>query len=175
MKKICMLALATLALVACEGEKDPQTFPPTNEQITAEGSIAGENLHFAGTVSVSSPMSPTPYEEEVHFEFAGDVEDFVLYMHQTRFVAQMPKLDMRLREIGYTPAGEHSMQFSVAGPITPQARMENEQGGGYSYQDKPEYAITNLQGHITNTACEVSFTCMGAFHVAFTGRLFVEM
>lgn len=88
-------------------------------------------------------------DPEAWFEFAGGPESFSLYMHKTRFAANMPGVEMRLQTVTYTPKGDKSLNF-VREEIIPSALKENNEGGGSSYQ--PSNAIKSPISQAQSTA-----------------------
>ena len=149
MKKILFLLFAAATFAACNDDGEPKVRYAT----TTDGI---ENGYL-----------------QAWFEFAGGPESFSLYMHKTRFAANMPGVEMRLQTVTYTPKGDKSLNF-VREEIIPSALKENNEGGGSSYQPVERYKITNLTGAIDGVDCRVSFTCAGVFQVIYEGRLIIK-
>ena len=159
MKKILFLLFAAAAFAACnDDDGEPKVRYATTNDGIENGYLQGANLHFY---------------PEAWFEFAGGPESFSLYMHKTRFAANMPGVEMRLQTVTYTPKGDKSLNF-VREEIIPSALKENNEGGGSSYQPVERYKITNLTGAIDGVDCRVSFTCAGVFQVIYEGRLIIK-
>lgn len=174
MKKIFFLLFAAVAFIACNDDDDTVKvrYASTNDGIE-NGYLQGINLHFYGTSTVTDAKGGTFTDNEAWFEFAGDSKDFALYMHKTRFAANMPGIEMRLYTVPYTPTGNKSLSFAED-EIIPQARKDNETGGGSSYQPVERYKITDLEGSIDNIDCRVSFTCAGIYKVTYEGKLIIK-
>ena len=174
MKKILFLLFAATAFAACNDDDGAPKirYASTNDGIE-NGYLQGVNLHFYGTSTVTDAKGGTFTDDEAWFEFAGGPESFSLYMHKTRFAANMPGVEMRLQTVTYTPESDKSLSFSK-GEIIPYALKENETGGGSSYQPVAKYVITDLEGSIDNVNCHVSFTCAGVFNVTYEGKLIIK-
>lgn len=174
MKKIFFLLFAAVAFIACNDDDDTVKvrYASTNDGIE-NGYLQGINLHFYGTSTVTDAKGGTFTDNEAWFEFAGGPKDFTLYMHKTRFAANMPGIEMRLYTVPYTPTGNKSLSFAED-EIIPQARKDNETGGGSSYQPVERYKITDLEGSIDNIDCRVSFTCAGIYKVTYEGKLIIK-
>lgn len=169
MKKLIFMLLLTAAFTACNDDDDAgYRFLDTNPFIE-EGHLSGHNLHFYGTSTVRDAQGNLFTDNEAYFEFAG-LDDICLYMHKTRFAAAMPGVEMRLREVPYSPTGDASLSFSVQ-ELIPQAKRDNEVGGGWSYVPVERYRITGLEGSIDGVVCRVRFTCAGVYDVVYEGRL----
>ncbi len=129
MKKILFLLFAAAAFAACNDDDGaPKVrYASTNDGIE-NGYLQGVNLHFYGTSTVTDAKGGTFTDDEAWFEFAGGPESFSLYMHKTRFAANMPGVEMRLYTVPYTPESDKSLSFSKK-EIIPYALKENETGG----------------------------------------------
>lgn len=174
MKKILFLLFAAAAFAACNNDDgEPKVRYATTNDGIENGYLQGANLHFYGTSTVTDAKGETFTDPEAWFEFAGGPESFSLYMHKTRFAANMPGVEMRLQTVTYTPKGDKSLNF-VREEIIPSALKENNEGGGSSYQPVERYKITNLTGAIDGVDCRVSFTCAGVFQVIYEGRLIIK-
>ena len=131
MKKILFLLFAAAAFAACNDDDGaPKVrYASTNDGIE-NGYLQGVNLHFYGTSTVTDAKGGTFTDDEAWFEFAGGPESFSLYMHKTRFAANMPGVEMRLQTVTYTPESDKSLSFTKK-EIIPYALKENETGGGF--------------------------------------------
>ncbi len=174
MKKLLFLLFAAAAFAACNDDDGAPKicYASTNDGIE-NGYLQGVNLHFYGTSTVTDAKGGTFTDDEAWFEFAGDPESFSLYMHKTRFAANMPGVEMRLQTVTYTPESDKSLGFAKE-EIIPYALKENATGGGSGYQPVAKYVITDLEGSIDNLKCHVSFTCAGVYKVEYEGRLIIK-
>lgn len=106
MKKILFLLFAAAAFAACnDDDGEPKVRYATTNDGIENGYLQGANLHFYGTSTVTDAKGETFTDPEAWFEFAGGPESFSLYMHKTRFAANMPGVEMRLQTVTYTPKG----------------------------------------------------------------------
>ena len=175
MKRLIPLLLAVAAFAACDKEDGTSKIQYASENASiVDGYFTSDNMHFYGTATVTDSEGGTYTDPEAWFEFAGDRETLALYMHQTRFAAAMPALDMRIYQFAYTPGEGASLSYGI-GSIVPQVLLPNEVGGGYSYQPMPSYTLTDVEGSIENTLCRVAFTCtvprLGTYRMEYEGRL----
>lgn len=169
MKKLFFLLLLAAAFTACNDDDDAAyRFLDSNPYIVG-GQLQGSNLHFYGTSTVRDAQGNIFTDKEAHFEFAG-LYELQLYMHKTRFAAAMPGVEMRIPDVNYTPTGATSLSFSSP-ELIPEARRDNQTGGGSSYVPVERYRITDLEGSIDGIVCRVSFTCAGVYKVVYDGRL----
>lgn len=178
LKKLLMMSFAAFVLAACNDEADEGVQYATSNPEIVDGVYSGRNMHFYGTATVTNATDGSIYTDpEAWFEFAGGDKGLVIYMHQTRFAASMPSLEMRIYRIPYTPGEGASLSFSAESSV-PQVQLPNAQGGGYSYQDMPSYTLTDVEGSIDNTDCRVAFTCdvprLGTYRMVYEGRLLVK-
>ena len=178
LKKLLMMSLAAFALAACNDEADEGIQYASSNPEIVDGVYSGRNMHFYGTASVNDTATTEIYTDpEAWFEFAGGDKGLVIYMHQTRFAAQMPALEMRIYRMPYTPGAGASLSFTAESSV-PQVRLPNETGGGYSYQDMPSYTLTEVEGAIDEIVCRMSFTCdvpkLGTYRMEYEGRLLVK-
>lgn len=173
LKKLLMMSLAAFALAACNDEADEGVQYATSNPSIVDGVFTSDNMHFYGTAKVTDSEGNVFTDPEAWFEFAGDRETLTIYMHQTRFAAQMRALEMRIYHIPYTPGEGASLSFSEA-TFTPEAELPNTEGGGSSYQKVPQFALTNLEGSIEETRLHMAFTCMGTYRMEYEGRLLVK-
>ena len=123
MKKILFLLFAAAAFAACNDDGEPKVRYATTNDGIENGYLQGANLHFYGTSTVTDAKGETFTDPEAWFEFAGGPESFSLYMHKTRFAANMPGVEMRLQTVTYTPKGDKSLNF-VREEIIPSALKE---------------------------------------------------
>ena len=177
MKKLLMMSLAAFALAACNDEADEGIQYATSNPEIVDGVYSGQTMHFYGTATVTNTKDNSTYSDpEAWFEIHGD-KGLVIYMHQTRFAAQMPSLEMRIYRIPYTPGEGASLSFTAESTV-PQVRLLNTEGGGYSYQDMPSYTLTEVEGAIDEIVCRMSFTCdvpkLGTYRMEYEGRLLVK-
>ena len=177
LKKLLLLSFAAFALAACNDEADEGVQYATSNPEIVDGVFSGRNMHFYGTATVTNTSDGSTYTDpEAWFEFAGD-KALVIYMHQTRFAAAMPALEMRLYRIPYTGGEGASLTYS-ADSWVPQVQLPNQEGGGYSYQDMPSYTLTEVEGAIDEIVCRMSFTCdvprLGTYRMEYEGRLLVK-
>ena len=174
MKKILFLLFAAAAFAACnDDDGTPKIRYATTNDAIENGHLTGTNMHFYGTSTVTDTNGGTFTDDEAWFEFAGGSGDFALYMHKTRFAANMPGVEMRLYTVPYKPTGDKSLSFAEE-ELIPEALKENEVGGGSSYQPVARYKITDLEGSIDGVNCHVSFTCAGIYQVNYEGRLIIK-
>ena len=177
MKKLLMMSLAAFALAACNDEADEGVQYATSNPEIVDGVYSGQTMHFYGTATVTNTKDNSTYSDpEAWFEIHGD-KGLVIYMHQTRFAAQMPPLEMRIYRIPYTPGEGASLSFTAESSV-PQVRLPNQVGGGYSYQDMPSYTLTEVEGAIDEVVCRMNFTCdvpkLGTYRMEYEGRLLVN-
>ena len=83
-------------------------------------------------------------------------------MHETRFAAEMPALEMEIPGISYS--GEEKTIDLRAASVTPEIK-----GTPFA-----KYVITNLTGKADSKYLTITFTCAGAFDVNYQGRLIIE-
>lgn len=83
-------------------------------------------------------------------------------MHETRFAAEMPALEMEIPGISYS--GEEKTIDLSAASVTPEIK-----GTPFA-----KYVITNLTGKADSKYLTITFTCAGAFDVNYQGRLIIE-
>lgn len=163
LKKLFLFALTACTLAACnkdEGTGLPYDYVYLKENTNiSEGHLQGSNMHFYGTSTVTDATGGVFTYRKAHFELAG-LDDFHLYMHKTRFAADMPGVEMRIPDVPYTPTGDKSLTFSLD-EVIPEAERPNAVGGGATYVPVERYVITQLAGSIDNTLCRVEFTCAG--------------
>ncbi len=170
LKKLCFCLAALCALAACNDDKeDPIRYPETNECIE-NGQLTGTNMHFLGTATSTDSRGNVFTDTEARFETAG-LATMMLYMHQTRFSAAMPAMEMRMPHLAYTGSGK-TVAFS-AGRVVPELSVKN-----LGWQPMEAYALTDVDIRIEGVRCSVRFTCdvprVGLYTVEYEGRLFVE-
>ena len=119
---------------------------------------------FFGTSTVTTVASGATFTDgKALFELVADGEGKVrILMHETRFAAEMPALEMEVPGISYT--GEEKTIDLSAASVTPEIK-----GTPFA-----KYVITNLTGEAARTELTVTFTCAGAFDVSYQGRLIIE-
>lgn len=176
MKKILFLLFAAAAFAACNDDDEPKVRYATTNDGIENGYLQGANLHFYGTSTVTDAKGETFTDPEAWFEFAGGPESFSLYMHKTRFAANMPPLEMKIPHTAYTGDG-NSIAFSEVS-IVPEVNLPNSTGGGYSYQPMPAYTLTEVKGSIDGVNCRVSFICnvpkLGTYRMEYEGKLIIK-
>ena len=86
-------------------------------------------------------------------------------MHQTRFAAGMPAVEMRIPAIAYTGEG-NTVSFSVES-IVPEALI----AAAGSYQPMERYRLTDVEGSINGIICRMRFVCAGEYKVEYEGAL----
>jgi len=142
LKKWLMAAAALVTLAACGTDEFP------------EEPVAGTG--FVGTVTVTNPRGT--FEQEAIWRFdVGGGKSGCLYMDRTRFVAEMPYLDMEVRGIPLTEE-----------PGTVVFRQERIVPY-YAGEPYPAYVMTDFEGALeADRELRVAFTCMG-MQVVFEG------
>lgn len=174
MKRIFLLLMAAAAFASCDDDGTSKIKYASENTSIVNGVFTSDNMHFYGTATVTDSEGGTYTNPEAWFEFAGGSETLVLYMHQTRFAAAMPALDMRIYQFAYTPGEGASLSYDIES-IVPEVRLPNQTGGGYSYQPMPSYTLSDVEGTIDNTHCRVAFTCtvprLGSYRMVYEGRL----
>ncbi len=172
MKKIFLFIFAATICCACNDDEVYSPLPDgysyaTNNSFLADGVMKGENMHFFGTSEVTDADGNVYVDEKAHFEFEGDSEKLSIYMHQTRFAAAMPPIEMLIPNLDYTGV-EKTIEFASS-RVIPEANIAQS-----GYKPYERYMITNLEGSVDNLVCRISFTCMGVFNVTYTGVLIVK-
>lgn len=169
-RNICCCLVAAFALAACNNSnEEPIRFPETNEYLV-DGSLTGTNMHFLGTSTSTDDRGNRFTDELAHFETAG-LETLVLYMHQTRFSAAMPAMEMRLHDLAYT--GSDDTLVFAADRVVPELHIKD-----LGWKPMEAYALSDVEIRIEGVRCTVRFSCdvprVGFYTVAYEGRLFVE-
>lgn len=175
MKKLLFLLLATAALAACNDDPEKIHYASTNEGIE-NGKLTGKNMHFYGRAVVTADDGSEYIDEEAYFEFAGgqsgDGQYITVYMHKTRFAAQMPALEMRIYHTPYTGSGK-SVAFSAVS-IVPEVLLS----ANNRWQAMPSYTLTDVEGSIDDLQCKLSFTCtvpkLGTYQMQYEGKLVIK-
>ena len=94
LKKLLMMSFAAFALAACNDEADEGVQYATSNPEIVDGVYSGQTMHFYGTATVTNTTDNSTYTDpEAWFEIHGD-KGLVVYMHQTRFAAAMPALEI---------------------------------------------------------------------------------
>lgn len=150
MTRFLLLLLCAATLPACNSDDDR----PTNTTET-------EARTYVGTLAVT-PLAggETNTFEEVRFifEVAEDGTTATIHMIETRFVPEMPRLDMDIPGIPVEPT---AIGYSFAADaIVPTC-------AGVPYK---QYVITGLSGLDTAAQLDAAFDCMG-FRVVYSGTL----
>lgn len=172
MKKFFLFIFAATICCACNDDDVYSPLPEgysyaTNNSFLANGAMTGENMHFFGKSEVTDADGNVFVDDKAHFEFEGNSEKLSIYMHQTRFAAAMPPIEMLIPNLDYT-GEEKTIEFSSL-RVVPEANIAQS-----GYQPYERYMITDLEGSVNNLVCRVSFTCMGVFKVTYTGILIVK-
>lgn len=175
MKKLLLFSLLLAACAACDdNDNNGPEFETRNDEIVNGQIVDDDEMVFLGTSTVTNPDGTTFVDENARFIIVGDglpsivapAATLTVYMHQVRFAAAMPGIEMRMRELAYTPGSGPNLTFAAAGPIIPQASL-----AGTPWNDYKKYAITGLDGAINDVRCRIEFVCMGTFRVKFEGHL----
>lgn len=118
----------------------------------------------SGTSTVTTVASGATFTDgKALFELVADGEGKVrILMHETRFAAEMPALEMEIPGISYS--GEEKTIDLSAASVTPEIK-----GTPFA-----KYVITNLTGKADSKYLTITFTCAGAFDVNYQGRLIIE-
>ena len=138
MKKFLLLALAAFALAACNDDDTPDEF------------VQGDN-----TIAVFENDRLVFYD---YFDDTATTETYTdPYMNKTRFVQNMPALDMEVPGIPIhpTPAG---FEFDLRQAVP-----------YYRGEPMPRYTLYDLEGELNGTLLEVEFSCIG-YDVEYLGR-----
>ncbi len=156
-----LLASAALSSCSdgCTGDPDPTpelpdgyTYATENTSIN-DGTVTA-NMLFFGTSTVTTVASGATFAD-------GEGKVRIL-MHETRFAAEMPALEMEIPGISYS--GEEKTIDLSAASVTPEIK-----GTPFA-----KYVITNLTGKADSKYLTITFTCAGAFDVNYQGRLIIE-
>lgn len=178
MKKFFLFALALTVFAACNDDNDNgPDFETVNDEIVNGQIVDDDPMIFLGTSTVTAPDGSTFTDEQARFSIFGNFPTTIapaatslsIYMHRTRFAANMPALEMRLLNLDYIPGAGPRLMFTAAGPLVPQAYIN-----GTGWTDQENRPITDLNGSIDNVRCTLTFTCMGALQVKFEGRMLDE-
>lgn len=167
-----LLLCCALSAIGCndsdtptpDGEGLPSGYAeaPTNEALH-EGTITGDMLFFGESTvrTIGSEESFTDSRAlfELRAEGSGQAR---LLMHETRFAATMPALEMEAPAIACTGSGQ-TLELRAAS-LVPEIK-------GTPYE---RYTITALAGTVDETAFALTFTCAGRFEVTYRGRLIVK-
>lgn len=171
-----LLPFSLLALAALNGCSDdnadtpdptpelPDGYAYATENTSINDGTVTANMLFFGTSTVTTIASGATFTDgKALFELVADGEGKVrILMHETRFAAEMPALEMEVPGISYT--GTQKTIHLNAASVTPEIK-----GTPFA-----KYVITNLTGEAARTELTVTFTCAGAFDVSYQGRLIIE-
>lgn len=174
-----LAALAALtALAACnDNDKAPApdnglpagyVWAGSNDALSADGRVNGSMLFF-GRAEVETLSSGERYvDQKARFELLpGDAQSLeqqqllALLMHETRFAAAMPALEMEAPDIAYSPA---------TGGIDLAAERIVPRIAGTPYE---RYALTEIGGAVRGVEFTLTFVCAATYRVVYTGRLIV--
>lgn len=144
MKQLLLLAVAAFALVACSDDDAPEPFVQGDDTIAV---YEDDRLVFC--------------DDDVRWSYSQpyDVEGATcidLYMNKTRFVQNMPALDMTVPAI---PIRRTAAGFEFALPQAVPA---------YRGQAMPRYTLYDLEGSFDGTRLRVGFRCIG-YEVDYLG------
>lgn len=147
MKKFLLMAFAALALAACSDDDTPEEFVQGDNTIAV---FDGDRLAF--------------YDYDVLWDYSdpytlpGETGYFIdLYMNKTRFVQNMPALDMEVPgvPVHQTPAG---------------FRFDLQQAVPYfNGEPMPRYTLYDFEGELNGLQLWVEFSCIG-YDVCYLGR-----
>jgi hypothetical protein len=167
-----VLALCSMACSKSDNDDDSSRYATTNNGVV-DGYLNGSNLQFSGSSVATNTDAGAYTDAEACFEVNGDKLVLNLYMHQTRFAAAMPALEMRVSNLSYTPGTGAALSFDIDS-IVPEVLLPDTEGG-YSYQPLPSYTLTALKGTLSGTQLCVSFSCdvprLGNYQVSYRGAL----
>lgn len=168
---------ALMTSAACDGDNKtpvPDDGLPAGYVWAEQNDALGEGrvnntMLFFGRAEVETIASGERYvDEKARFEIVPsdaysleEQQTVTLLMHETRFAATMPALEMEAPGIAYSSAG---------GGIDLAAERIVPQIAGTPYE---RYALTEIGGEVRNTACSLTFVCAGIYRVVYTGRLIV--
>ncbi len=144
MKKLLFICLAALAMVSCS-DKEPNLLPTIDVLIVYDGnSIAYEESNVKWRLSKQNDGT------------------YTLYMDQTRFIENMPYLDMEVNNIENQYAPDFAdMYFKFdAAEVIPT----------FNGQNMTQYALTDFHCDTDEQALNVRFKCMG-YDVRYRGSL----
>ena len=175
--RLMLLSLAALTLFgACDDAETPvagdlpagYVWASANDAIV-DGAVKAPML-FLGRAEVETIATGERYvDEKARFEVAPTVaaspdeaRTVALYMHETRFAAQMPPLEMEAHGIGYT-AATNGVALAAA-RIVPQI-------AGTPYE---RYTLTEIDGKTEGIDFSLTFVCAGIYRVRYVGRLIVK-
>ena len=146
MKKFLLLALAAFALAACNDDDTPRRVRTGRQHDRRLRKRPARFLRLRRLLGILEPYTD-PY----------GVTCIDLYMNKTRFVQNMPALDMEVPGIPIhpTPAG---FEFDLRQAVP-----------YYRGEPMPRYTLYDLEGELNGTLLEVEFSCIG-YDVEYLGR-----
>lgn len=128
-----------------------------------QGRITDDMCFFGSSTVRTIGTEETFTDTRALFELRAEGTDAArLLMHETRFAATMPALEMEVPAIACT-GSEQTLALEATAAI-PEIK-------GTPYE---RYAITDLSGGVEKTALRVTFTCAGRFEVTYEGKLIVR-
>lgn len=128
-----------------------------------QGRITDDMCFFGSSTVRTIGTEETFTDTRALFELRAEGTDAArLLMHETRFAATMPALEMEVPAIACT-GSEQTLALEAAATI-PEIK-------GTPYE---RYAITDLSGGVEKTVLRVTFTCAGRFEVTYEGKLIVR-
>ena len=137
MKKILMLCVVVLAMVAC-GDKEPMVEKPDVLTVKQNGEVVFTDNEVTWRVVPSlAEVTPALYN---------------LYMDGTRFVEAMPLLDMEVLDLANQHSNPEKHFLHEAASVVPSIKGN----------PMPRYTLTNFSCKVENwEVLKVSFTCVG--------------
>lgn len=174
MKKLftLLLSIAMVATTACESDDNngtpdnglPAGYVYADSNTAIIDGVITQGMLFFGTSTVTTIASGEVYTDtKANFELVSDGQGKArILMHETRFAAAMPALEMEVPGVPYT--GVSSAIALAATSVVPEIK-------GTPYE---RYTMTALTGPVANTNFTLSFTCAGTFQVTYQGRLIIK-
>ncbi|MDE5707375.1 MAG: hypothetical protein K2H69_04315 [Alistipes sp.] len=135
----------------------------TENTALQQGRITDDMLFFGRSTVRTIGSDETFTDSKALFELTPEGSGTArLLMHETRFAATMPALEMELPALACT-GSERTLDLTAA-TLIPEIK-------GTPYE---RYAITALSGRVEETVFRVTFTCAGRFDVTYEGVLIVR-
>lgn len=176
--RLLLPALAALTMIsACDDNTNtpapvdglPAGYEWAEQNNALSNGWVRKSMLFFGSAEVETMATGERYvDDKARFEIApsdaqspAEQQTVALLMHETRFAATMPALEMEAYGITYSSAG---------GGIDLSAERIVPQIAGTPYE---RYALTEIRGEVRETAFALTFVCAGTYRVVYTGRLIV--